>query len=113
MNYLLFFLLISLVNCKGCKDQCECPDLLDKLDWPGTENSQSVIKKIVSEDRSEISYTEGAGCFRNISCVNTGQTFVQFAYAESEIARPDDADDNYGVSVILLHTGWLISIQRH
>ncbi|EFO87223.1 hypothetical protein CRE_27803 [Caenorhabditis remanei] len=75
MNYLLFFLLISLVNCKGCKDQCECPDLLDRLDWP---------------ERGNVSYAEGAGCFRNITCgTSYYYTLVTFNFTESEIYRND------------------------
>ncbi|EFO87219.1 hypothetical protein CRE_27798 [Caenorhabditis remanei] len=76
MNYLLFFLLISLVNCKGCKDQCECPDLLDRLNWP---------------ERSDILYTEEAGCFRNITCLTYKWSWVRFNYNETEITRPVNA----------------------
>ncbi|KAF1759339.1 hypothetical protein GCK72_015804, partial [Caenorhabditis remanei] len=82
MNYLLFFLLISLVNCKGCKDHCECPDLLDRLDWP---------------ERGNVSYAEGAGCFRNITCgTSYYYTFVPLNFTDSEIPRPVDSFDDHG-----------------
>ncbi|KAF1759358.1 hypothetical protein GCK72_015825 [Caenorhabditis remanei] len=77
MNYLLFFLLVSLVNCKGCKDQCECPDLLDKLTF----------------DRDNVLYTEEAGCVRNITCKTDVTTWVGFSFNKTEISRPDDAPD--------------------
>ncbi|EFO87202.1 hypothetical protein CRE_27817 [Caenorhabditis remanei] len=88
MNYLLFFLLVTVTICQdeyGCEDDCECSDILDFF-WM---------------DRESILYTEEAGCVRNITCVNTGQTFVQFFYNESEIARPVDSNKDYGHAMSL------------
>ncbi|KAF1759299.1 hypothetical protein GCK72_015763 [Caenorhabditis remanei] len=78
MNYLLFFLLVTVTICQdeyGCED-CECPDLLDKLFYPF---------------RSEVLYTEEAGCVRNLTCKTDVSTFVRFNFTDSEIPRPDDS----------------------
>ncbi|KAF1759359.1 hypothetical protein GCK72_015826 [Caenorhabditis remanei] len=66
MNYLLFFLLVTVATCQdeyGCEDDCECSDILDKLAWT---------------DRNTILYTEEAGCVRNITCeINSFTTRAQ------------------------------------
>ncbi|EFO99640.1 hypothetical protein CRE_24840 [Caenorhabditis remanei] len=84
MNYLLFFLLVTVtILSLGCKEVCECPDLLDKLYWP---------------DRSVL-YTEEAGCVRNITCQSTyDSTFVDFYFTDSEIPRPVDIINDYGAA---------------
>ncbi|KAF1759301.1 hypothetical protein GCK72_015766 [Caenorhabditis remanei] len=85
MNYLLFFLLVTVTICQdeyGCED-CECPDLFDKYD--------SLVG-----DKSSVLYTKEAGCVYNITCMTSipyHWTLVMFHFNDSEIPLPDNAFD--------------------
>ncbi|KAF1759354.1 hypothetical protein GCK72_015819 [Caenorhabditis remanei] len=69
MNYLLFFLLVTVaILSQGCEDHCKCPDLLDKL----------------ANDRDYVLYTKEAGCVRNITCKTAVTTWVTFRFNETE-----------------------------
>ncbi|EFO99646.1 hypothetical protein CRE_24830 [Caenorhabditis remanei] len=83
MNYLLFFLLVTVtILSLGCKEVCECPDLLDRLSWP---------------EKNETLYTEEAGCVKNITCrPSYDLTFVAFIFTDSEIPRPVDSNNAAG-----------------
>ncbi|CCD70302.1 DUF281 domain-containing protein [Caenorhabditis elegans] len=84
-NFFLFVVLIGLFHCEaGCYDSCPCPDMLDTL----IESPETTL------------YSEGAGCIRNVTCQVDSYPVIHFMWTESEIPKPDEADDDYFLATV-------------
>ncbi|EFP09820.1 hypothetical protein CRE_21317 [Caenorhabditis remanei] len=71
-------------------DICDCPDIRDR------DDNRNEINK------TELWYTEGPGCARNLSCGIHYRTFLAFNFHESEIPIPDDAADPFALIISTL-----------
>ncbi|CCD70301.1 Ig-like domain-containing protein [Caenorhabditis elegans] len=80
MKSIVFFVvLFGSIYCEGCHVQirCPCPDMLETL-------VQFPVATL---------YSEGAGCTRNVTCTADKYQSLSFMWSETEIPRPDKADE--------------------
>ncbi|EFP09866.1 hypothetical protein CRE_21318 [Caenorhabditis remanei] len=71
-------------------DICDCPDIRDR------DDNRNEINK------TELWYTEGPGCARNLSCGIHYRTFLAFNFHESENPLPDAASDPFAEALSTL-----------